>query len=54
MTYPKMDLAKRIITYPIRLVFLIPFSILIWAATDWTNERDVKFAGEFLKGFYKL
>jgi len=54
MTYPKTELARRIITYPIRLIALIPFGLVSFGLTNWSNQDDVAYFKKFVESFYKI
>jgi hypothetical protein len=50
----KVNLIKRIISYPVRLALFVPFAVIGFFMTDWTSEWEVDFYKKTNRSFYKL
>ncbi len=52
MNYQKLQNAKRLVTYPFRLLFLPIFFVAAFLVTDWTKEWDRNFFFSTIKQLY--
>lgn len=50
----KINLIKRTLSYPVRLIFLIPVIIIGFFSTDFEDEFDRGFYKETIKNLYKF